>query len=240
MAPLLLLLLLLPVLLLLASADEYPASCIKASCAGVDVHYPFWLNSFGSDNCGYPSLGLACEMSNASLILAVHSHSYRVINIDYTKHTIVVSDTDAKLNEYEGDCPRLHANLTIDYTSSWLQPTLSDSHITFLYNCTKNMSWTSAVELLGCREEYGNRRRRSYVLPDGVTTGIEAYDYCWNRPSALLPINHRLFCRSTVGSFADQPSKTNTDDEPWNGEKETMLLWRVKQCDVFSFSLQNI
>jgi hypothetical protein len=40
---------------------------------------------------------------------------------------------------------------------------------------------------------------------------------CWNRPSALLPINRRLFCRSTVGdehrmlestvgSFADQPS----------------------------------
>jgi hypothetical protein len=37
---------------------------------------------------------------------------------------------------------------------------------------------------------------------------------CWNRPSALLPINHRLFCRSTVGSFVDQPSETNTGDEP--------------------------
>jgi hypothetical protein len=24
---------------------------------------------------------------------------------------------------------------------------------------------------------------------------------CWNRPSALLPINRRLFCRSTVGSI---------------------------------------
>jgi hypothetical protein len=174
MAPLLLLLrlLLLPVLLLLAAGDEYPASCIKASCAGVDVHYPFWLNSSGSDSCGYPGLGLACEMNNSRLILAVHSHSYRVINIDYTNHTIAVSDTDAN-----GGCPRLHANLTIDYTSSWLQPTPSDSNITFLYNCTKNMSWPSAVELLGCREEYDNRRRRSYVLPDGVTTGTEAYDY---------------------------------------------------------------
>jgi hypothetical protein len=28
--------------------------------------------------------------------------------------------------------------------------------------------------------------------------------------------------------------------EPWNGEKETVLLCRVKQCDVFSFSLRNI
>jgi hypothetical protein len=33
---------------------------------------------------------------------------------------------------------------------------------------------------------------------------------------------------STVGSFADQPSETNTGDEPWNGEKETMLLCHVK------------
>jgi hypothetical protein len=53
-------------------------------------------------------------------------------------------------------------------------------------------------------------------------------------------IDRRLFCRSTVGSFTDQPSETNTDNEPWNGEKETILLCRVKQCDVFSFSLRNI
>jgi hypothetical protein len=50
------------------------------------------------------------------------------------------------------------------------------------------------------------------------------------------------FClvKSIIGSFADQPSETNTGDEPWNGEKEMMLLCRVKQCDVFSFSLRNI
>jgi hypothetical protein len=58
--------------------------------------------------------------------------------------------------------------------------------------------------------------------------------------STLVGIDRRLFCRSTVGSFTDQPSETNTGDEPWNGEKETMLLCRVKQCDVFSFSLRNI
>jgi hypothetical protein len=63
-----------------------------------------------------------------------------------------------------------------------------------------------------------------------------------------VEIDRWLFCRSTVGSFtdqlvgsfADQSSETNTGDEPWNGEKETMLLCRVKQCDVFSFSLRNI
>jgi hypothetical protein len=56
----------------------------------------------------------------------------------------------------------------------------------------------------------------------------------------IVGIDRRLFCRSTIGSFADQPSETNTSNEPWNGEKETMLLYRVKQCDVFSFSLRNI
>jgi hypothetical protein len=35
----------------------------------------------------------------------------------------------------------------------------------------------------------------------GLTVGS-----CWDRPSALVGINRRLFCRSTVGSFADQPS----------------------------------
>jgi hypothetical protein len=58
--------------------------------------------------------------------------------------------------------------------------------------------------------------------------------------SILVGIDRRLFYRSTVSSFADQPSETNTGDEPWNGEKETIILCRVKQCDVFSFSLQNI
>jgi hypothetical protein len=56
----------------------------------------------------------------------------------------------------------------------------------------------------------------------------------------LVEIDRGLFCRSTVDSFVDQSSETNTDDEPWNGEKEMMLLCRVKQCDVFSFSLRNI
>jgi hypothetical protein len=44
--------------------------------------------------------------------------------------------------------------------------------------------------------------------------------------SSLLQCSAML--ESTVGSFADQPSETNTGDEPWNEEKETMLLCRVK------------
>jgi hypothetical protein len=55
----------------------------------------------------------------------------------------------------------------------------------------------------------------------------------------LLKSTVGSFADQPVGSFADQPSETNTGDEPWNGE-ETMLLCRVKQCDVFSFSLRNI
>jgi hypothetical protein len=35
----------------------------------------------------------------------------------------------------------------------------------------------------------------------------------------IVGIDRCLFCRSTVSSFVDQPSETNTDDEPWNGEK---------------------
>jgi hypothetical protein len=56
----------------------------------------------------------------------------------------------------------------------------------------------------------------------------------------LLKSTVGSFADQPVGSFADQPSEMNTGDEPWNGEKEMMLLCRVKQCDVFSFSLRNI
>jgi hypothetical protein len=92
----------------------------------------------------------------------------------YNNHIIAVSDADAELNEFGGG-PRLHWNLTIDYSSSWLQLTSSDSNVTFLYNCKKDIPLPSAVELSGCQAVYGNKR--SYVLPDGVSNGAEAYDY---------------------------------------------------------------
>ncbi|TVT99364.1 hypothetical protein EJB05_55252, partial [Eragrostis curvula] len=167
-------LLLLPVLLLLTSlVDAFPANCSSGTCGDQDVHYPFWLNSSESD-CGYPGLGLACE-EDTTLILNVHSHRYRVVRIDYAANTVAVSD--AEVDDYEAGCPRLHLNLTLDYASSWLQLTSSDSNITFLYNCKKNVSWSlsSAQELSGCRGEYDNKQ--SYVLPDAGITGAEAYEY---------------------------------------------------------------
>ncbi|TVT99363.1 hypothetical protein EJB05_55250, partial [Eragrostis curvula] len=177
MAPLLPILLLLPVLLLVGgAADAFPASCRKVTtCGEHEISYPFWLNSSASDgNCGYPGLGLSCE-DDGTLILPVHSHRYRVVLIDYDTNIVAVSDTD--LDVYGAGCPRLHANLTLDYASSWLQLTSSDSNITFLYNCRKNISWflSSARELSGCSQgEYDTKR--SYVLPDGATTGTEAYE----------------------------------------------------------------
>ncbi|XP_062206573.1 LEAF RUST 10 DISEASE-RESISTANCE LOCUS RECEPTOR-LIKE PROTEIN KINASE-like 2.1 isoform X1 [Phragmites australis] len=170
MAPLLLHLL--HVLLLLAAADAFPATCSNTTCGDQTIAYPFWLNSSVASDCGYPGLGLACK--NNTTLLPVQSHWYRVVAIDYTTHTIWVSDLDVGVGEYGPGCPRLHVNLSIDYTSSWLQLTPSDSNITFLYNCKKNVSWSSAVELSGCQDYEG---KRSYVLPDGGITGAEAYEY---------------------------------------------------------------
>ncbi|TVU35473.1 hypothetical protein EJB05_17364, partial [Eragrostis curvula] len=166
---------LLPLLLLLISgaADAFPASCSSGICGDQAVHYPFWLlNSSASGSCGYPGLGVGCE-DNGKLILPVHSHRYRVERIDYDMHTVAVSDTD--LDDYGASCPRLRVNLTLDCTSSWLQLAPSDSNITFLYNCKRNISLFSAVELTECREEYDNKR--SYVLPDGATSGTEAFEW---------------------------------------------------------------
>nr|XP_034595526.1 RING-H2 finger protein ATL22-like isoform X1 [Setaria viridis] len=173
MAPLLPLLLLLPILLLLAIADALPPACSEVvTCAGQVVRYPFSLNSSESD-CGYPGLDLFCE-DNATLILPVKSHRYRVVGIDYQAHTVAVSDDDISKYANTGGCLRLHVNLTIDYTNSWLQLTQSDSNVTFLYNCKKSISWFPAVELRGCQQQDG---KKSYMLPDGGITGTEAYEH---------------------------------------------------------------
>jgi len=163
---------LLPIPFLLAVADALPPSCSEVvTCAGHVVQYPFWLNTSTSD-CGYPELGLVCE-DNATLILPVKSHRYRVFRIDYDTHTVAVSDAD--IDGSAAGCPRLHVNLTIDTASSWLRLTPSDSNVTFLYDCKKNASsLSSAVELSWCPG--GGGGRRWYVLPDGGT-GAEALEY---------------------------------------------------------------
>jgi len=65
-------------------------------------------------------------------------------------------------------------NLTID--TVWLRLAPSDSNITFLYSCKRNITLSSAVELSGCQpqQQDGNR---SYVLRDGGITGAEAYEF---------------------------------------------------------------
>ncbi|CAO2178702.1 unnamed protein product [Urochloa humidicola] len=167
MAPLLLIL---PALLLLAVANAIPPPCSDfVTCGEHVVQYPFSL--LNESYCGYPGLGLICE-DNATLILPVKSHRYTIAHIDYQSHTVAVSDAD--VDEYGFGCPRLHMNLTIDTSSYWLQLTPMDSNVTFLYNCKKNASLSSAVELSWCQQ--GDGGKRWYVLPDGGT-GTEVYEY---------------------------------------------------------------
>lgn len=169
MAPLLLL----PVLLLLATAaDGYPSACRNATCGEQTIAYPFWLNSSSSaspSSCGYPGLGLACENSTTLIFLA-QSHRYRVSSIDYDTHTISLADADAFTTTT--GCPLLDFNLTID-TISALQLSHADSNITFFYDCKKNASWTSAVELSGCPAAYN---KSSYVFQGDGYAG-EAYEF---------------------------------------------------------------
>ena len=168
MAPLLLLLL--PVQLLLAVADAIPDSCSKAICAGHDTHYPSWLNNSSAPaDCCYAGIGLVCE-GNSTLILPFKSHRYIVSSIDYKTHTVLVSDADIA-DEYAAGCPRLHVNLTID--TVWLRLAPSDSNITFLYSCKRNITLSSAVELSGCQPQQQDGDR-SYVLWDGGITSAEA------------------------------------------------------------------
>ncbi|XP_037406372.1 LEAF RUST 10 DISEASE-RESISTANCE LOCUS RECEPTOR-LIKE PROTEIN KINASE-like 1.2 isoform X4 [Triticum dicoccoides] len=169
--PALLLLLLLAVLLLFAAANGYPPTCGNATCGGLTIAYPFWLNSSSASNCGYRGLGLACE-GNTTLILPAQSHHrYRVSGIDYDTHSVfLVDDVEAEaLNT--ASCPHLHFNFTIDAGSA-LQLTQSDSNITFFYNCKRNASWPSAVELTGCPDYNGS----SYAFAgDGYTDEASEY-----------------------------------------------------------------
>ncbi|KAM0872264.1 hypothetical protein ACQ4PT_038831 [Festuca glaucescens] len=171
---------LLPVLLLLfPTAHGYPSMCRNATCGEVTIAYPFWLNSSSASSCGYPGLGLACE-NNTTLILLAQSHDrYRVSGIDYATRTIFLADGEAFNST---SCPLLH-NLTID-TSSPLQLTPSDSNITFFYNCEKNASWPSAVELDGCAVY----NKSSYVFMGDGYTG-EAHEYgC--EAAVVAPVLH--------------------------------------------------
>uniref|UniRef100_A0ACD5VPV1 Uncharacterized protein n=1 Tax=Avena sativa TaxID=4498 RepID=A0ACD5VPV1_AVESA len=161
-------LLLLPALVLFAVADGYPPTCSNATCGDLTIAYPFWLNSSSASSCGYPGLGLACESNTTLLLLAQSQHRYKVSGIDYDTHTISLVDAEAFNTT---SCPLLRFNLTID-TNSPLQLTSSDSNITFFYNCTKNGSWPSAVELSGCPES----NKSSYVFTGDGYTG-EAYEY---------------------------------------------------------------
>ena len=138
------LLLLLVVLLLFAAANGYPSTCGNATCGGLIIAYPFWLDSSSASSCGYRGLGLACE-GNTTLILPAQSHHrYRVSGIDYDTHSVfLVDDIEAEAFN-AASCPRLRFNFTIDAGSA-LQLTPSDSTITFFYNCKKNASDRKSV-----------------------------------------------------------------------------------------------
>uniref|UniRef100_A0A0E0JMP5 Wall-associated receptor kinase galacturonan-binding domain-containing protein n=1 Tax=Oryza punctata TaxID=4537 RepID=A0A0E0JMP5_ORYPU len=171
------LLLLLPVMLVLFLAADASPACRNSTCGGHTVAYPFWLlNSYASAfDCGYPGLGLLC-VDNTTLILPFRTHEYKVLDIEYGKQTISLTDADMEYSNTNSSCPHLHANLTID-DNSWLQLASSDSNITFLYNCKNNtsLSLPSAVKLTGCGAG-PEHISSSYVFLDGWITG-EAYDY---------------------------------------------------------------
>uniref|UniRef100_J3L327 Wall-associated receptor kinase galacturonan-binding domain-containing protein n=1 Tax=Oryza brachyantha TaxID=4533 RepID=J3L327_ORYBR len=162
------------VLVFFAAADASLTACRNATCGAMAVVYPFWLFNSNSPasalDCGYPGLGLRCV--NNTLILPFRTHKYRVLAIEYSTHTISITDADMEYSSTNSSCPHLHANLTID-DRSWLQLASSVSNITFLYNCKSNVSWASAWKLSGCAAGSGNS---SYVLLDGGVTG-EAYGY---------------------------------------------------------------
>ncbi|CAL4948038.1 unnamed protein product [Urochloa decumbens] len=223
MAPLLPILL--PALLLLAVANALPPSCSNVTCGKHVVQYPFSLLNVERVRLRLPRARpcLVCE-DNTTLILPVKSHRYRVLSIDYHAHTVIVSDAD--IDEYAVGCPRLRMNLTIDATSSWLQLTPSDSNITFLYNCKRNVSLSSAVELSGCQ---GNGGRRSYVLADGGNTAVEAYEFeCEEAVVAPVLTVHK---ERLVGVPGAQAAANGSIGEVVRAGFQLMYNTHSQQCD---------
>jgi hypothetical protein len=62
------------------------------------------------------------------------------------------------------------------------------------------------------------------IKPQSETFSLPNRIECWERPSALAGINHRLFCRSTVGSFANQPSALSPVTESTIERTNTCLV----------------
>ncbi|TVT99374.1 hypothetical protein EJB05_55262, partial [Eragrostis curvula] len=181
---------------------------------------------------------VSCE-DDGMLILPVHSHRYRVVNIHYETQTIGVSD--AEVDDYGEGCPRLHLNLSLDYANSWLQLTSFDSNIQLqeerllvfaLRPGIEWMPWRIRQQAVVCAEAYQYECEEVVVAPvlsvhkDGMI----------DTPGGLPPANRSFgsvvwagfelkCCGEEAGGEAGASSATDAR-APADGAATSATRWR--------------
>ncbi|KAI8007375.1 putative RING-H2 finger protein ATL21A [Camellia lanceoleosa] len=82
----------------LGGAKEQDAECLPASCGkqdGPEIRFPFRLKGHHPNHCGYPGFDLSCTPHSKYPVLELPSSvNVFVNNIDYTSHTINISDSE--------------------------------------------------------------------------------------------------------------------------------------------------
>ncbi|CAL5344123.1 unnamed protein product [Camellia sinensis] len=82
----------------LGGAKEQDAECLPTSCGkqdGPEIRFPFRLKGHHPNHCGYPGFDLSCTPhSKYPVIELPYFVNVFVNNIDYTSHTINISDSE--------------------------------------------------------------------------------------------------------------------------------------------------
>ncbi|KDP32982.1 hypothetical protein JCGZ_13013 [Jatropha curcas] len=131
------------------------SSCNRTFYCGdlVDIYYPFT----GSENpayCGLPGFQLTC-VNDSITLLTVNSLSYRVIELDQARQTLILSRSDL----YNTTCAQQLANTTFNNTLFSLGS--SNEVLTMFYGCNDSVIPYEPDNLFTCEM---NGKRDAYYL----------------------------------------------------------------------------
>ncbi|KAH6799300.1 hypothetical protein C2S51_035784 [Perilla frutescens var. frutescens] len=94
-----------------------------------NLSYPFWGGSRPL-SCGYPGFELNCD--GAAPLLHISSLSYRVLQINFSTHTLKLARQDL----WNNTCPKILRNTSLDPDLFQIPPDFDDANITLYFNCT--------------------------------------------------------------------------------------------------------
>ncbi|PIN07249.1 Serine/threonine protein kinase [Handroanthus impetiginosus] len=148
-------------------------------CGSINISYPFW-GGRRPPSCGSQGFEIHCNGDDP--LLNISSVFYRVLEIEFSNHTLKVAREDL----WNNSCPSILHNTTLD-------PNLNDKNVTLYFNCMSNKQETLPNEF-GCHR-------------DGVNT-INLFKTGSASPDPRSGITCSNYISVTVNHAAAKPLKT--------------------------------